>query len=485
MNISSEQSQPKKEKKGSKILKLTIIVTVLILLITIGLIMYGASLNKDAFKVILNGKQVSNISEDTFIIDENDVKIKIKDIATLLGNYSFRNGEYGRSSQYTEDKNSCYLISANEVVSFSQNSKTIEKVILNEGTLSNSTTPSNNELKYEEYDIKKPVEIINSNLYANLDGISIGCNIQISYDKESNSIKIFTLDYLTEYYTELIQKADISGENVIFSNKKAVLYGLVVVKDENGNYGVNSLNNEVIIGEKYKSVKFIESTKEFIVQTNENKMGIISISSDNQSKTKITPAYDSIEEIDDKLYLVSSNNKYGIINKNNQMIVNTEFSEIGISMSKLSKYDVKNGYIIYDECIPVKKDNLWGFISKTTRTYIIEPIYDDIGCVIGTSSENSAKNVILVPEYEGIIVQKEGKYGLINSLGKVIIQPGPTEFYMTSSEDQVNYYFVYNGEKVNLIEFLKQNNILPINEITDDKNNETSSLNTELNNVEE
>ena len=146
--------------------------------------------------------------------------------------------------------------------------------------------------------------------------------------------------------------------------------------------------------------------------------------------------------------------------------MNVEYDEIGLTMNQIAKYDVKNAYVLYDDCIPVKKDQMWGFISKSSRSLIVEPTYEDIGCIIGTSTENAASSVILVPEYEGIIVKKDGKYGLINSTGKVIIQPEATEFYTTNINSQTSYYFLYNGERVNLIEFLKQNNIHPITEIT-------------------
>lgn len=460
MNITGEKKKSN-QPKSSKILKSMIIIIILILLMTIGLIAYGILMDKNTLKISVDGKKISNINDDTFIINDEDVKIKIKDIPIFLKEYSFKNGKYGTSSQYTENKDNCYLQSMNEVVSYSQDLNIIEKVVLSE---TSTESKNNNELSYEEYDITTPVEIINNNLYTNLKGVSIGCNVQITYNKESNSIVIFTLDNLTQYYAAQIKQADITDENVLFSNKKAVLYGLIIVKDEQENYGVNDLNGDVIIGEKYKSIKFIEGSKEFIVETKEGTKGIIEITEENRSITKISPIYNSIEQIDDELYLVAINNKYGIINQKNQMIADVEYEKIGIDTNQLDKYNMKSGYIIYDKYIPVKKDKLWGFINKITGNYAIEPTYDEIGCITGGASENSAKNVILVPEYEGIIVKKGDKYGLINTAGKVIIQPGATEFYMINSNDQNEYYFVFNNEKVNLIEFLKQNNIQPVNE---------------------
>lgn len=468
MNITGEKKKSN-QPKSSKILKSMIIIIILILLMTIGLIAYGILMDKNTLKISVDGKKISNINDDTFIINDEDVKIKIKDIPIFLKEYSFKNGKYGTSSQYTENKDNCYLQSMNEVVSYSQDSNIIEKVVLSE---TSTESKNNNELSYEEYDITTPVEIINNNLYTNLKGVSIGCNVQITYNKESNSIVIFTLDNLTQYYAAQIKQADITDENVLFSNKKAVLYGLIIVKDEQENYGVNDLNGDVIIGEKYKSIKFIEGSKEFIVETKEGTKGIIEITEENRSITKISPIYNSIEQIDDELYLVAINNKYGIINQKNQMIADVEYEKIGIDTNQLDKYNMKSGYIIYDKYIPVKKDKLWGFINKITGNYAIEPTYEEIGCITGGASENSAKNVILVPEYEGIIVKKGDKYGLINTAGKVIIQPGATEFYMINSNDQNEYYFVFNNEKVNLIEFLKQNNIQPVNETSTNINEE-------------
>ena len=65
----------------------------------------------------------------------------------------------------------------------------------------------------------------------------------------------------------------------------------MVVRNSSNKYGVNSLNNQTIIGEKYKTITFLESSQEFIVETDEGKMGIIS----TDGRTKIEPAYSSIK----------------------------------------------------------------------------------------------------------------------------------------------------------------------------------------------
>ena len=121
MNIGDMENTNKKKKNNSRIIKISIITMVLLLTLIISLIIYGSYTTANAFKVEIDGKTISNIPEDIFIIEGNNVKIQIKGISPYLGDYSFKNGQYGRSSQYTEDKNSCYLQSNNEAVSFAQN----------------------------------------------------------------------------------------------------------------------------------------------------------------------------------------------------------------------------------------------------------------------------------------------------------------------------------------------------------------------------
>lgn len=489
MDIPGTDNTKKKDKKMLNVVKAIIIIVVVLLVLIGGLLVYMSQLKTAEFKLKVDNKLVSSISEDTFIIEGNNVKVKLSSIERFLAGYSFRNGQYGRSSQYSEDRTSCYIQNDNEVASFVQNSKKIEKVVLNEGGASLSVGGnSNNKINYEEYEIADPVEMINDNLYVSLEGFCTGCNVQARYDAKTNTLTVLTLPYVANYYTNEIQEADVMGENAVFSNQKALLYGWVVVKDDKGNVGVNDTKNQMVIGKKYKAVKFIESTKEFIVQTPEDKMGIMVISNQG-SKIVITPAYDGILQINDSLYLVSNidkdNNiqKYGIINKNNKKIVDVDFDEIGLDMNQISKYDVQNAYILYDDCIPVKKDNLWGFFSLSKADLIVEPTYDEIGCIIGTSTASAASNGILVPDYEGIVVKKDEKYGLINSSGKVLINMVATKFYENTINGKTEYFFTYNDQEYNLVEFLIENGIQPVRKEKPVEETENNNENTEAENT--
>ena len=73
----------------------------------------------------------------------------------------------------------------------------------------------------------------------------------------------------------------------------------MVVKDANGYYGVYDLSGNTIIGEKYKDMKFIESSQRIYSSNKREQNGIIA----SDSTTKIEPTYDSIKQIDKNLEL--------------------------------------------------------------------------------------------------------------------------------------------------------------------------------------
>ncbi len=165
---------------------------------------------------------------------------------------------------------------------------------------------------------------------------------------------MYTLSYLTNFYSGRITESALNEKkNASYTNKKAILYGLMIVKDANGRYGVNNLKNEAIIGEKYKSIKFKESSQEFIVETTDGKFGIIT----DEGTTKIEPEYDSIRRMDKErgLYVVSNNKKYGVINNNGKRVIFSEYEQIGIDQTQFPGDDIENPYLLYNKYVPVKK----------------------------------------------------------------------------------------------------------------------------------
>lgn len=281
--------QTQDQANAKKWMKIVGIILGLLLVAAIGLICLMYYIQTTELKITVDGKSNTKL-KNVFIFEGDQIYIPIRVFASYVG-YESYSGDY---KQYEEDTTKCYVQSQNEVASFSLGSNKIYKTLLD-----------NNNNDYEYFEINEPVKIIQNQLCTTIEGAQIAFNISMGYNKEHNQITVYTLPYLVAHYTALSQNSGIADKDADFSNQKALLYNMLVVKNANGNYGVQSLNGQEILGTKYAKVKFIESTKEFIVTTLENKMGIMSYN----ATTKISPEYDNIKQIDkdNGLYLVTKN----------------------------------------------------------------------------------------------------------------------------------------------------------------------------------
>ena len=463
---SSNTNFDQEKIKSKKLMKIIIIALILVFLLSMGVLGAIFYLKNKELKFYMDGSKTS-FQDDLFIFENGKVYVSIKDIAGKIG-YSINNGEY--KHPYSEDTSKCYLDNGYETVSYTQDSDSIYKVLIE--------NQKNEELEYEYYTIDEPVKLINNKLYVSSEGLEKGCNISFSYTENNNTIKLYTLSYLTEFYSGKITEAAANERNASYTNKKAILYGLMIVKDANGRYGVNSLKNETIIGEKYKSIKFKESSQEFIVETTDGKFGIIT----DEGATKIEPEYDSIKTMDKErgLYVVSNNKKYGVINNNGKRVIFSEYDQIGIDQTQFPGDDIENPYLLYNKYVPVKKDGKWGILDLNGNTVI--PIeFDSLGCTQNTSNDSLAQNLLIVPEYEAIVVCKDKMYGLYNTSGKELIQALVTDMYTITSGGEKKYYLTYQGMKIDILDYLLNvGKIEPVNK-TSNSNNTTNNTNNNYN----
>lgn len=466
MNLYENDSLEQENIRSKKIMKMITIILVIMLVLAACIMAYIYYLRNKELKVYIDGKLI-NSQSDTFIIEENNIYVSIKDISQLVG-YVSNNGEYKRP--YSEDTTKCYLDNNYETVSYILNSDTIYKAI--------TENKKSSEIDYEYYTIDEPVTLINNKLYTTAEGISTGCNLTFSYTKANNTIKINTIPYLTTYYNQKIKESALNDDKALYTNKKALLYNMIVVKNAQGKYGVNNLKNETIIGEKYKSITFMESSQEFIVETDDGKYGVIT----KDAETKIEPEYDSIKQIDKEngLYMVSSGGKYGIVNKNGRIVIHLDYETIGIDRTKFQADDIENPYIIYEKCIPVKRGGKWGILDRSGNT-ILPTIYDSLGCQMSSSKNTLANSLLLIPEYEAFVVYKDKMYGLFNSSGKELIQALVTDMYSITTSGEKMYYLTYQGETIDIINYLKTWGIYPV---TEEKSSTEENLNVTLNNQE-
>lgn len=449
---------PEENKKMSKTKIWLIIVLVLIFLLIIAAVaifIYSQNLARTRFKFFVDGKSQSGYTEDMFVFEENKIYVSIKGIAPLLG-YTAYNGGY---DQYTEDRTKCYVTNQLEAVSFEANSKKIYKYNVAESKNSESQT----------FNVNEAIRTIGSDLYIFSEDLPKAFNIMITRDESNNSVSVFTLGYLANYYSGQITNSAITSDtsnftqSVLFNNQKAVLYDMMIVRDPSTNqYGVVSISNpeNQIIGARYAGIEFMEGSNDFIVETSNGKVGIIG--SDGVTKVKLE--YDDITEIDKNLglYLVTSNNKQGVVNKNGKIIVYQEYDQIGLS-DTIDDENVTNKYILFDNCIPVRRDNLWGLIDINGNTIL--PIeYDGIGSQADLANDSRAADVLVIPELNAIVVEKDEingnsrvkKYGLIDSNGTLIINIVLDSVYSLTTQGEVTYYGLIQDQIIDLVEYMNQ-----------------------------
>ena len=462
--------------KAKKMMRIIGIVLVLLLLVVIGLIALIYYMQSTQLKVYVDAKSNSKM-KSIFIFDQdNNLYIPIRAFAEYVG-YGSGNGDY---KQYAEDITKCYVESRNEIASFSLGSNKIYKIIQD----------GNND--YEYYEINEPIKMFNNQLYTTIEGAQIAFNISMSYNQEQNQINIYTLPYLVSWYTTKFQNAGIADRNASFSNQKALLYNMLIIKNENGSYGVQTLDGQEVLGTKYANIKFVESAKEFIVTTMESKVGIMSY----DAKIKIAPEYDAIKQIDKDsgLYLATKNKKHGVVNSSGSIVLYLEYDQIGVNSNQYMSNKIKNQYLLYNKCIPAKKNGTWELFDKTGKNIVgTGTTYQDLGCSVGGSkNDKNSNSVLLVPQYEGIVVRKNNVYGLIDSDGKSLLPIALQSIYSITSEGEETYYMLYNNQLMNVIDYIKkwvrpeknpETNIEDDDTNTENTNNEQTTQNTQNNEI--
>ena len=440
MNLVDESFKNKEEKKKKFSLKIILAAIILVVFIIIGIIAYLGYIKSQELKIYLNGEVNSNI-EKLLLFEGDTIYVNIKDVAQYFDYESF-NGEY---SEKSEVNNKCYVQCANEVANFTLGSKKIYKLLLDD-----------NDSNYEYVYSKNMVISRNGILYASTDGIEKAFNVSFDYDQERNRITIWTMQGLINYYKTKVNEWNYVLEEENFANQITVLDDMLVVKrsDNDKTYGVIDTEGQTVLDIKYESISYLPNTKDFLVGA-DGKVGIIS-GDKNNKKTKVKIMYDSISLMDSdaNLYLVENDGKYGAIDLNGNIKIYIENDEIGIDISKFKENNIKSKYILADKFIPVKKNEQWGLYDISGKL-IVDFNYDEFGYI--TKDDKTAYNLLVIPDYNVIVAQKNKKYTLINSSGKALFQPIADDIYMTINGGKKQYWIAVNDETIDAIEkYLKK-----------------------------
>lgn len=446
MNLNNEEQETRKKgiNTSSKILLLMIgCIFVIILLLAIILMSSGKT---EKFKIYVDDNEMDVNSEILLYTVDDITYVNIEEFSKLVG-YEYHKGEYKAS---TIDENKCYVESKNETSSFYLNENKIYKLAIEKQAE-----------QYAEYEMENSVQSINEKMYLPLEGIQQAFNILVSIPETNDKLQIYTLEYLVKLYDKSVTQwgyASISDQS--FENKKALLYGFLIVKKQgteetttNGLYKIiNTDNTKEIVLDRYTSIEFSENIEGFLVTDTLKKVGIINF----DGSTKIENSYDSISLLDKKssLYIVELNKKYGVVSDKGASLIYPEYDSIGIE-----NIVTENKYLILNELIPVCKDKKWGAFNKNGKL-IFDMVYDELGYSLTSVTIEGVKElvkpILAIERANGVVVKKNGKYGLLSTTGEELVPIVVEAIYETSWAENENskYFMLYNGEELNVIERL-------------------------------
>ena len=285
-----------------------------------------------------------------------------------------------------------------------------------------------------------------------------GYNVLISYDEKKKLFTIYTLDNLIKKQSDKLNKKSFGNygklvyEKNDLNNNKSIFEDVLIVRTTNNKYGLLTGNLEKFILEpKYDNIDYFPNSKTFSVESN-GKVGLF----DKDGTRKIALIYDSIISMgkNTNLYVVKSNNLYGVIDinksENDNIIIYPQYDKIGINVSSFAYNGVKNGYILLDELIPVKQGKYWALYNKNGKQVSDGFKYTNIGC----NKVKSGKNIyalLQIPELKTLVVSDQSdKYGFVDINGNDnIVSFILDQVYIKTSEGEDSYWMsiINNGEE--------------------------------------
>lgn len=470
MGWSSDEPQNNNKMETSTKILIAIIICVILIIALILILLFNIQAN--TFNLLIDGKAKENYDISKLIMNVDDITyINIEEFAKLVG-YEYHGGEY---KAFTIENDKCYVQGSEETASFYANDNKVCKLPLNAL-----------QEEYREYTIKNTIKIKNDKMYAPIEAINLAFNVVI--DKKEKSLSIYTLSELVTRYDKDVKAWGYSGiSDQNFENQKALLYGYIIVNKENGLYKIiDNKNTKEIVPDKYKAIEFSENTQEFLVTNSLGQVGIINLN----GTTKLEPTYESIAVLDKKegLYLVQKNKKYGVVKSGNATVIPTEYDSIGLTnLSSNSILD--NKYFIYDALIPVCQNNKWGAFDKNGNL-VLKLEYDGIGCINTSAEINGVKKTVepifLIEECNGIVVEQNEKYKLVDITGKELISTAVDAMYIYegTENEKYNYYMLYNNKEFNIIEELIKAGLVEDSEKEKiEENTNTNSINNTTNQI--
>ena len=341
MNLIDENEEKEQAESKKKILKIILISIAVLVFLAIILIVFSVVKNNNTLKLQINGKNaelqsgfVLMADKKNILIENGQMYISVRKLVSALGG-EYYNDEYKNKG---EDTTKCYIktsTNSNEYTSYISNSSQIYKASMlmaqDEEASDNTNNTTQNKTKKDDSDVEKTVEYeyfniengvkyIDGEIYASKEAIELGFNVIMTYNEKNKTISIYTLDTLETVAAKNVNLAVI-GDNCEYYNKKLLKYGLVLIQNSAGDYGIANYNNyqegNYIVSCKYSNIRFCESSGTVIVTTSED-------------GTAITKLLDKgcyfIKEVESGEWYLLNDNTFEAEIKEHQEIVSVEIT---------------------------------------------------------------------------------------------------------------------------------------------------------------
>ena len=455
------EAQKQREKNRKLVLASIIFCGILVILLVI-LIMYIKYQDSLQLKLFIDGNQ-KTISSTLFTQQDGINYVNVKEFSEMLG-YTYTKGEY---QKYNENEDSCYINNNLEVVAMTADSNSLTKYIevkddakelTAEGPYGIEIQVKSQNGKFNVFSLDEPVKLINGMLYMPFDILQDVYNVSVNTN-EQNRIRIYTLPVLFQNAVKMVGKLGYSTISGIYENIRAIPYNLIVV-GKDSMYGVIDLsqNGKEILSVKYENLEFIQNSEEFFM-TAGSTVGLL----DRNGKTIIKPMeYDEISILDEtkQLYLVKKDGKYGVLNRNGEIIVHVDYDRIGlknISDFENNIEDVRNTNLLFDECIIVGADSKYGMFDINGKV-LLKTNYETFGYATTSSDTSGEDSVLILPEetgIKGIVICYDGLYGIYDvNVKNLIIPCACSRIYSITRAGTTTYYMEFNGEQMELNNYL-------------------------------
>ena len=296
------------------------------------------------------------------------------------------------------------------------------------------------------------------------------------FQKESTRGEITSKTYFAAYKNNKWGVIDENGNTVIEpsyeemmiipDNKTDIFLCTYDVDFDTGEYSTKALNskNEEIFTDysKIEAISNHDKNNNLWYEDNvlkvqkDGKWGTINF----EGKTVLNTEYDSIDVIPgvENALLIQKNGKYGVADREGRIILDTNYAEI----TNLGKTN-RDGYIVKDDA------GLYGIVDSSKKVVLqnqyqeIEKIYGNNLYVVTQDGKQKVINnngedvltqgfeqiaAILKTKDQGVIYISNGKYGVMNLTGEVLIEAQ----YDNLVEAKANIFIATKGEKQGIVD---------------------------------